>query len=914
LVQSLPNIKGFLMSEHNTSEEGSQQLADELLAEYLRRIEAGEAVDREEFLRLHPEAAGPLCAYFAGADSMRRLMAQSGSGNSAEQQNAGPSAVPSMRGDETIAPRGQMDSASGFAGRFSILPTQFGRYRVEKLLGTGAMGAVYLAHDMQLTRSVALKVPRIPGDEDSEIVSRLLREAKAAANLNHPNICRIYDAGVEAGTFYIAMEYIDGRMLSDFISPDRLQDERRSVNVVRKLAAAMAEAHAKGIIHRDLKPANILVNARGEPILTDFGLARLTDQPRDGRATQSGMLIGSPAYMSPEQANGDTDKIGPRSDIYSLGVVLFELLTSRLPFQGSVLTILSQIMSKEPPPPSSLRPGLDPRLDFICQRLMAKSPDDRFASMTEVGQELQNWLKAAPLIVHPATGGAPATAGLKATTEPAATAKKVDPANSADIVQQERRVRKLLDEQNYDAAIPMLAKLSELDGSLFNDTVEWARTILPATKLKQQKLRERVMATYSKARTLMETYNYGEVAQMLDGIPAGARTDEVRQLLSLAGERFEECLGLQQEIDTAVRAKNYDRLLPLVRRFLKLKPDNAKMRKLADNLARNRPDRAVRNYKGTGNYFDVAGRLVEPKEIVAAFCLIVALFFGASYGAKYLGKIPTADELLASRPASNQEVDQPGKEAKVAAPVAAPADDAAIQPKTTATAWAWSFNRIQGGRVPESSETGLDLVLPKTAPADASLAAMIQGNTAIFHAGQTIEVDGVGDFDWKQPFTVGSWIYPQSNHRGAFLAKTFEARPAAGYSIEYFQGQFVGALIRDWWGTPTGGPAAIQNVTFKSYPEKQWYHVLMTYDGSGKASGLKIIVNGENSPLEERFDALDGSIKTAAKLSFGGRTGGLYFDGAIAEPRIYSRALTLEDALMEFQKVPRPNASGVASQ
>ncbi|HLQ46776.1 MAG TPA: serine/threonine-protein kinase, partial [Planctomycetaceae bacterium] len=222
------------------------------------------------------------------------------------------------------------------------MPTQFGRFRVERLLGRGAMGAVYFAWDTQLDRAVALKVPRLTGAEDSEIVQRLLREAKAAASLDHPHICRVYDVGNEAGTAFIAMQFIEGRPLSDYIAPGHFQSERRSVDVARKLASALVEAHAKGIIHRDLKPANILVNERGEPILMDFGLARRADSARDGRATQAGMLIGSPAFMSPEQANGETDKIGPCSDLYSLGVLLFELLTNQLPFQGSVLTILSQ--------------------------------------------------------------------------------------------------------------------------------------------------------------------------------------------------------------------------------------------------------------------------------------------------------------------------------------------------------------------------------------------------------------------------------------------------------------------------------------------------------------------------------------------------------------------------------------------
>ncbi len=888
------------MSEQNLSDEQRQQIADEFLAEYLRRVEAGEAVDRDEFLRLHPEVTDLLRAYFAGADSMQRLKTEI-------------SAAPSPRGDETIAPRGPTDSTMTPAGPFSILPRQFGRYRVEKLLGAGAMGAVYLAHDTQLARPVALKVPRLSGNEDSEIVSRLLREAKAAANLNHPNICRVYDAGVEAGTFYIAMEYIDGRLLSEFISPDRFQDERRCVNVARKLAAALAEAHAKGIVHRDIKPANIIVNARGEPILTDFGLARLTDQPRDGRATQSGMLIGSPAYMSLEQANGDVAKIGPKSDIYGLGVLLFELLTSRLPFQGSVLTILSQIAGKEPPAPSSLRPGLDPRLDFICQRMMAKQPDDRFASMTEVGQELQNWLKAAPLIVPPAAGAAPATGGLKPVSEEKVATKEGDTATPAEVAQQERGVQKLLDEQNYDAAIPLLVKLSELEGALFKDAAAWAKNTLPTARQKQQRLRERAAAALSKARTLMETYNYGEVAQMLDAIPAAARTEEVRQLLTLAGERFEDCLGLQQEIDTAIRGKTYERLLPLVKRFLKLKPDNSKMQRLAKNLSRNRADRAARAYKGTGNYFDVAGRLVEPKEVVAGLFFIVALVVGVSYGAKHLGKIPAAGDLLSSQPSQDSGAGRDGKAGAASEAPLDPSGNAASKSATPRTSWSWSFSRLQAGRVPESSGSGFDLALPKDTSPDGNLASMIHGNTIEFRGGQCVDVDGVGDFGSRQPFSLAVWVRARTNpgHHGALLAKISDLSTSAGYALEYNQGSFDLVLISDW--NMPGGPGAIEAFTVKYYDPGVWHHVVASYDGSGKGMGVNLYVDGNLEPAEIRTDRLNGEIRTDQKVTFGSRWKSQYFDGWLAEPRIYASALTPVEVAREFQNTPKPDASGGSS-
>ena len=174
----------------------------------------------------------------------------------------------------------------------------------------------------------------------------------------------------------------------------------------------------------------------------------------------------------------------------------------------------------------------------------------------------------------------------------------------AEVAQQERRARKLLDEQDYVAAISLLSKLKDLQSPLFKDTAAWAKTELPLAKQKQEKLRARVTAACEKARRLLEEYHYGEVTEMLGGLPLPARTDEARRLLKLASDAFDDYMGLQQEIDEALKTKNYEHLLPLVKRYVKLKPDNSKMQRLAQDLARNRADRAIKNYKGTGKYFD----------------------------------------------------------------------------------------------------------------------------------------------------------------------------------------------------------------------------------------------------------------------------------------------------------------------
>ena len=165
--------------------------------------------------------------------------------------------------------------------------------------------------------------------------------------------------------------------------------------LIRKLALALADAHQHGVVHRDLKPANIMVDNKSEPVITDFGLARQVRPDDEIRLTQSGVLLGTPAYMSPEQVEGEPEQIGPATDQYSLGVILYELLTGTLPFRGNVIAVIGQILSKQPTPPSQLRADLDPRIEAVCLKMMAKNPADRFASLTAAAEEL------AALIEHP---------------------------------------------------------------------------------------------------------------------------------------------------------------------------------------------------------------------------------------------------------------------------------------------------------------------------------------------------------------------------------------------------------------------------------------------------------------------------------------------------------------------------------
>jgi serine/threonine-protein kinase len=266
----------------------------------------------------------------------------------------------------------------------TMIDTVFdGRYRIMRKLGAGGMANVYLAEDQELGRRVAIKILNDRHAGDDQFIERFRREAKNAAGLSHPNIVSIYDRGEAEGTYYIAMEYLDGRTLKELIVSRGPAPIKTAIEYTRQILAAIGHAHRNGIVHRDIKPHNVVVDSDGRLKVTDFGIAR----SGASQMTEAGSIIGTAQYLSPEQAKGAP--VDQRSDLYAVGVVLYELLTGKVPFSGDTpLEIAMKHLSKVPEPPSKLRPEVSDDLDMIVLRALAKDPEERYQTAEEMAADL----------------------------------------------------------------------------------------------------------------------------------------------------------------------------------------------------------------------------------------------------------------------------------------------------------------------------------------------------------------------------------------------------------------------------------------------------------------------------------------------------------------------------------------------
>lgn len=369
------------------AESPREQRLGELINDYFDRRERGEDISQEEFLASNPEYAEELRGHLAGLD----LITDLGSSMSA-----------TLPGNWTPAPKGS-SAQDALASETTPIPKIPG-YDIQKQIGRGGMGIVYKALQVSTKRVVALKL-LLEGPFASDMARRRFeREVALSAALKHNNIIPIYDSGNVDGRMYYAMEYIFGTSLTDHLKINK-PDLRQRMQIFIKICGAVSHAHQRGVIHRDLKPTNILVDGTNEPHVLDFGLAK-AGMFGDPTASMTAQIVGTPAYMSPEQASGDPSGIDIRTDVYALGVMLYEMLTGEMPYDTNVSMgkILHNIAQAEPRPPGKFNPKIDGEVTAILLKALEKSKDSRYQSVDALSSDVQHYLAGEPISAKPPSG------------------------------------------------------------------------------------------------------------------------------------------------------------------------------------------------------------------------------------------------------------------------------------------------------------------------------------------------------------------------------------------------------------------------------------------------------------------------------------------------------------------------------
>ena len=367
----------------------SKRSVEQVIAEVVRRTETDDAPCKEEYLAKYPEFADELSEFF---EMHERLFEPRDT-----QQLRETLALP--RQTEVPEPQtlaNQPTTRISTSGSLASNPPQFlGDYEILEEIDRGGMGVVYKARHQQLNRVVALKLIRSGELASTEEVQRFLSEAEAAASLSHPGIVPIYEVGTYEGLVFYTMAFIEGQSLAELVADGPI-DPTDAVRITHKLCNAVEFAHQSGIYHRDLKPANVLINDCGQPVIIDFGLAKI--KSHDDSITATGQMLGTPAYMAPEHASGKVRNAGPAADVYALGAILYYLCTGEPPFTGrTAFDVLIQVLDRRPPKPSKLNKQVSREVDQICSRMLEKEPVLRYTSAAELARELQRILTGEPI-------------------------------------------------------------------------------------------------------------------------------------------------------------------------------------------------------------------------------------------------------------------------------------------------------------------------------------------------------------------------------------------------------------------------------------------------------------------------------------------------------------------------------------
>ena len=398
------SVEAYL-AEHPELADDEPSACELIYREFCVRNELGQKPPASDYVRRFPQWAPRLVEMFvqhaAGSAShleeTQMLDIATVFLQETVPQPQGPPASPSApsrdgAGDPTVAWKRPAIASPRLPG--SGL-RRFGDYELLEEIARGGMGVVYKARQVKLNRIVAVKMILAGQLASEEQVRRFYSEAEAAANLDHPGIVPIYEVGQHEGQHYFSMGYVDGVSLAARINRSPLP-AREAAGLLKQIAEAVHYAHERGVIHRDLKPQNVLLTSDGQPKVTDFGLAKTVQS--DSGLTASGQVLGTPSYMPPEQAAGKLLELGPRSDVYSLGAILYCLLTGRPPFQAaSMIDTLKQVLEREPVAPRQLNPAVDADLETICLKCLQKEPQQRFATAQELADELQRFLQGEPI-------------------------------------------------------------------------------------------------------------------------------------------------------------------------------------------------------------------------------------------------------------------------------------------------------------------------------------------------------------------------------------------------------------------------------------------------------------------------------------------------------------------------------------